>query len=290
MWTNFRSVPLRLHATLPARFTSPRPSEWARSKRGRAELGCFLEGPACDRAGNLYVVDIPFGRIFRLTPAGGWEQVTEYDGWPNGLKIDGAGRLLVADHKRGLIRIDPASGERTVLLDQINGAPLLGLNDLTLAADGVIYTTDQGNTGLTDPRGRVLRLRADGAAEIILDNGPSPNGLVFNDKEQLLHVAMTRANAVWRAPLLDGRAHRVGVAIQLSGGVGPDGLAFDQHGALLVAHPQVGVWRFDHVGRPRELFEVGDALLTNVAVRADGNRAAMFVTDSGNGRIFAADI
>ena len=28
----------------------------------------FLEGPSFDRDGNLYVVDIPFGRVFRISP------------------------------------------------------------------------------------------------------------------------------------------------------------------------------------------------------------------------------
>ena len=29
---------------------------------------CFLEGPSFDRAGNLYTVDLAYGRIFRITP------------------------------------------------------------------------------------------------------------------------------------------------------------------------------------------------------------------------------
>jgi len=37
--------------------------------------------------------------------------------------------------------------------------------------------------------------------------------------------------------------------IQLSGGGGPDGLAIDAEGAVVVAHPQMGsVWRFDAEG------------------------------------------
>ena len=29
---------------------------------------CFIEGPSFDKDGNLYIVDIPFGRIFRIAP------------------------------------------------------------------------------------------------------------------------------------------------------------------------------------------------------------------------------
>jgi len=35
----------------------------------------FLEGPAFDRDGNLYVMDIPYRRVFRIDPLGQWELV-----------------------------------------------------------------------------------------------------------------------------------------------------------------------------------------------------------------------
>ena len=36
--------------------------------RHDAPTDCFLEGPSFDRDGNLFVVDIPFGRILKITP------------------------------------------------------------------------------------------------------------------------------------------------------------------------------------------------------------------------------
>src|SRR6266542_4582499 len=62
----------------------------------------LLEGPSFDRAGNLYVVDIPSGRVFRVSPDGRPEKVAEYDGEPNGLRIHRDGRIFIADHKQGL--------------------------------------------------------------------------------------------------------------------------------------------------------------------------------------------
>ncbi|MGY4282135.1 sugar lactone lactonase YvrE [Bradyrhizobium sp. LM2.7] len=46
-----------------------------------------IEGPSFDKSGDLYVVDIPFGRIFRISRDGVWSLIIEYDGWPNGLKM-----------------------------------------------------------------------------------------------------------------------------------------------------------------------------------------------------------
>lgn len=280
---------LRVHAELPAHFARSRPSDWSSANFGGRKFGSFLEGPAFDAAGNLYVVDIPFGRIFCLGTAGDWRAICEYDGLPNGLKVEGDGNLLVADHKRGLLRIDPATGASQVLFDSLDGKPLLGLNDLTMAPDGTIYVTDQGQTGLHDPRGRVLRLTRERAVEVILGNGPSPNGLVFDADRAWLYVAMTRANAIWRVPLVQGRPSKVGLAIQLSGGIGPDGLALDERGNLLVAHPPIGIWQFDRHNLPSALFRTeDDSYVTNLALRRISGRTHLFATDSLNGRIVTA--
>ena len=55
---------------IPERLARPRRSEWADLNLAGREIGCFLEGPAFDASGNLFLVDIPFGRIFRVDPAG----------------------------------------------------------------------------------------------------------------------------------------------------------------------------------------------------------------------------
>src|SRR5688572_7028443 len=62
--------------TMPERFRRTGvSSEWAAANRGGQPADSFLEGPVFDGAGNLYVSDIPFGRIFRIDPKGEWDQV-----------------------------------------------------------------------------------------------------------------------------------------------------------------------------------------------------------------------
>ena len=101
------------------------------------------------------------------------------------------------------------------------------VNDLHFALNGDLYFTDQGQTGLHDPTGRLFRVKPDGRVECLLDNVPSPNGLVMNLSETMVYLAVTRGNCVWRVPLrADGGVAKVGVFVQLSGGWGgPDGLA-----------------------------------------------------------------
>src|SRR5262249_57143956 len=89
--------------SLPAEFRKRRRTQWSDHNRHGQEVECFLEGPSFDRNGNLLVVDIPFGRVFRITPAGAWTQVVEYDDWPNGLKLHKDGRAFIADSNRPLL-------------------------------------------------------------------------------------------------------------------------------------------------------------------------------------------
>jgi sugar lactone lactonase YvrE len=63
---------------------------------------------------------------------------------------------------------------------------------------------------MTDPTGLVYRLSTSGKLDVLLSNGPSPNGLVLSPDEKFLYVAMTRDNTVWRCPLhKDGTTSKV---------------------------------------------------------------------------------
>jgi gluconolactonase len=76
---------------------------------------------------------------------------------------------------------------------------------------------------------------------------------VLNAVENVLYLAVTRANCVWRVRLLpDGTATKVGVFVQLSGSLaGPDGLALDEEDGLAIAHAGYGVvWICDRPGDP----------------------------------------
>lgn len=268
----------------------------ARGSKLRHQSGvardCFLEGPSFDRAGNLYVVNIPYGQVFKVTPSGDISLVAEYDGEPNGLKIHRDGRIFIADHKQGLMGLDPASGTVTALLDRPHHERFKGLNDLIFTKTGDLYFTDQGESGLHDPTGRLYRLRTDGRLELLLDNVPSPNGLILTPNEEILYLAVTRANAVWRVPLQpDGTLGRVGTFIQMSGGTGPDGMAMDETGSLAVAHVGMGsVWLFSKFGRPfAELRSPAGILTTNVAYGGP-DRKTLYITESETGTILRAEL
>ncbi len=288
-------IETEVFARLPERYRKAgETSPWLTAQLRGAETHSLLEGPAFDRAGILYVVDIPFGRVFKVTAGGEFDLAAEYDGEPNGLKFHRDGRGFIADHRHGIMLFDPASGTITPYCDRVRLERFKGTNDLTFASNGDLYFTDQGQSGLQDPTGRVYRLATDGGpgAEptCVLGGIPSPNGLVLSLDETALFVAVTRMNNVWRAPfMLDGTASKVGVFVQLSGGVGPDGITLDSHGNLVVCHVGFGaLWLFSPLGEP--LYRIRSCAglkTTNVAYGGPDGRD-LYITEADSGCILRA--
>ncbi len=267
-------------------------TEWADANRPGAQTDCFIEGPAFDKDGNLYIVDIPFGRIFRIAPDKTWSLLVEYEGWPNGLKIAADGRILVADYMHGIMECDAKAGRMRKVRTSRNSESFRGCNDLHLASNGDIYFTDQGQTGLHDPTGKVYRSTKAGRLECLLDTGPSPNGLVLDPNESVLFVAMTRDNAVWRLPFMkDGSVSKVGRFCALFGPSGPDGMTMDRTGRLFVAHASLGhVFVFAPNGECiARIKSCAGQSCTNVAI-GGANRDRLYITESATGTVLVADI
>ena len=278
--------------SMPEKFRRKARTQWSDHNRQGAEVDSFLEGPSFDRTGNLYFVDIPFGRIFRITPRGEWELAAQYNGWPNGLKLHQDGRIFLADYRNGLMVLDPRTGQVEPLLETIYSEGFKGLNDLHFAANGDLYFTDQGQTGIADPTGRVYRLRANGALDRLCSNVPSPNGITLSTTEQHCYVAVTRSQQIWRLPLMaDGSVSKTGVAVQLSGGAaGPDGIEMDADNGLLVCHLGVGVWRFDANMLPTHLVYADGPHHHHLDNCAFGgpDRQTLYITEALSGDILMA--
>jgi gluconolactonase len=264
-------------------------TDWADANRPGSTVDCFIEGPSFDAEGNLYIVDIPFGRIFRIAPDKSWSLAVEYEGWPNGLKIARDGRILVADYRHGIMELDARAKQMKPVLTSRNSESFRGCNDLHIAGNGDIYFTDQGQTGLHDPTGRVYRFSVSGRLDCLIDTGISPNGLVLDPAEAVLFVAMTRDNAVWRLPFMNDRSvSKVGRFCSTFGSSGPDGITMDKAGRLFVAHASLGhVFVFAPNGECiARIKSCAGQTCTNVAINGD----RLYITESSTGTVMVADI
>lgn len=282
-----------IFATLPTNLHwRGEPTDWVKAARPGLRLASFLEGPAFDRAGNLYCTDIPHGRIFRISPQGAWTVACEYDGEPNGLKIHRDERIFIADRRHGIMTMNPHSGAVEPFRTHVGLERFRGCNDLFFASNGDLYFTDPGRSNLSDPTGRVFRIRSGSeTVELLLDNVPYPNGVTLNLEETHVLVAATRANAVWRFLAdPDPKLQMTGLFVQLSGGLaGPDGLALDQDGNVAVVQAQFGsVWLFDRWGEPLlRVRSCAGKALTNLAYGGSDGRT-LFILDAETGSILTA--
>jgi gluconolactonase len=296
MFNPFKPLELikaEVFTSMPHKFRQKGRTQWSDPNRQQAEVECFLEGPAFDRQGNLFLVDTAFQRIFRITPRGEWDLVVRYDGWPNGMKFHQDGRLFVADYRRGILVLDPTTGTIEPWLETAYSEGFKGCNDLHFASNGDLYFTDQGQTGIVDPTGRVYRLKVHGDLQRLADNIPSPNGITVSTTEQHVYVGVTRAQQVWRLPLMqDGQVSKTGVAVQMSGGLGPDGIEMDADNGLLVCHIGTGVWRYDANMLPTHLVYSENPQhqhLTNLAFGGPDYRT-IFITEALSGDVLTAQV
>jgi gluconolactonase len=303
MWNLTFSPPhviqARVLTRLPDSFRDKRRNAWCDANKPGHEIDSFLEGPSFDRAGNLYVTDIPYGRIFRISPRLEWTLVAEYDGWPNGTAIHKDGSLWITDYRRGLLRHSREGGNPDPILPHRNSESFKGLNDLTFDAEGNCYFTDQGQTGLHDPSGRVYRFspsalgegRGEGRLDALISGIPSPNGIALDTTGKVLFVAVTRANQVWRGPLLpDGSITKVGAFRTFFGASGPDGMAVDVENGLVVAHASLGgAFVCNARGEVTHFVKSpAGSTVTNVAYRP--RTAKLVMTESETGSILEADM
>ncbi|KAK2052116.1 gluconolactonase [Colletotrichum caudatum] len=289
---NFYPVPPTIKAELYVRVPDHlrcigKETEW-RGGFARPFQNIFLEGPVADEDGNLFVVDVPYGRILKISPSKEISVAAEWDGEPNGLAATHDGLVVVADYKQGILTFDPSLGVVKPLMARRHLERFKGPNDLVVDSKGSIYFTDQGQTGMTDQTGKVYRLRPDGGLDTLVENGVSPNGLVLSPDERFLFVAMTRSNQVWRLPLHpDGTTTKVGVFFQSFGNAGPDGLAMDEEGNLFVCHPSLGsIFVVDSDGVPKARIVTGTSgiNLTNCCFGGPENKT-IYITDSLEGNV-----
>ena len=126
-----------------------------------------IEGPACDRMGNIYCVNFAKQQtIGRTTPEGKAELFVTLPGKStgNGIRFDRQGRMYIADYvEHNVLRIDPATKKIEVFAHE----PMMNQpNDLTIAPDGTLYASDPnwgaktGQLWLRDMNVKVTRVSA----------------------------------------------------------------------------------------------------------------------------------
>jgi len=167
----------------------------ARPLTADGSFAAGVEGPACDRQGAVFAVNLQReGTIGRVAPEGKAEVFVELPAGSvgNGIRFDRRGMMYVADYTRhNVLRIDPKTRAVTVFAHE---ARMNQPNDLAIGPDEMLYASDpnwkQGSGQLwrIDRSGSVFRLAA---------RMGTTNGIEVSPDGRLLYVNETVQRKVW---------------------------------------------------------------------------------------------
>ena len=208
--------------------------------------GTGPEDVAVDDQGRVYT-GTREGQILRVSSEGAViERIADTGGRPLGIEVDADGTLVVCDAHRGLLRVDPASGAVTVLVDASGPAQLTFTNNCDIASDGSIYFTDTSNKFPVEyfkgdllegtPRGRLLRWSPDGTCDIITRGLRFANGVGLAADDSYALVNETAGYRVARVWLSGDKAGMSEVVLDNIPGM-PDNLSAGSNGIFWAAIP-----------------------------------------------------
>jgi gluconolactonase len=267
----------------------------------------WAEGPIwVPQGGYLLFTDPPANIIYRWTRAQGAEPFLHPSGLQtpvpagirepgaNGMAIDDKGRLIIADSgSRAIVRIDIASGNRTILADRFEGKRFNSPNDLAIARSGAIYFTDPPY-GLADSDRSPLReldfcglyrLAPDGSLTLLDRTHHRPNGVALSPNGERLYLALSDESCPEVVTYsLDGKGMPISQSLfqdmqpQLRAGLPglPDGIKVGPSGHIFATGPG-GIHVCTPSGELLGIVSTGKAI-ANCCVGAGGTE--LFMTSS----------
>ncbi len=132
-------------------------------------------------------------------------------GRPLGLEHLPDGRILVCDAHRGLLALDPVTGDLETLLREVDGERLLFPNNAAVTADGTIWFTDSSRVWTIEDwksdliehtcTGRLFRRTPSGHVDTVLDGLCFANGVALTAEQDAVLVAETGTRTIRRVEL-----------------------------------------------------------------------------------------
>ena len=193
----FSNIPLPAKFGAPADivFTLEQPLWTARTVTQPSAFTPGIEGPACDRAGNIFAVNFgQQGTIGRVSPNGSGEVfVTLPEGSiGNGIRFDKDGNFFVADYpKHNILKVNAETREITTFAhnDAMNQP-----NDLAIAPNETLYASDPN---WKDGTGQLWRIDIDGTTTLLAKDMGTTNGIDVSPDGTTLYVNESKQRNVW---------------------------------------------------------------------------------------------
>lgn len=215
----------------------------------RSPLALGLKGPEAitiDAEGRV-VTGLLDGRIVRLSPdLQTLETLGQTGGRPLGMAFHPDGRLIIADGKKGLLALDLAKGETTVLTRHVNGQDIRFADDVVISRDGqhawfsdasTKWDYHQSTQAVMDHAGdgRLLRYDfASGQTQVVLEGLEFANGVAFGPDEAYLLINETGAYRIRRLWLRGEKSGKNDLFVDNLPGL-PDNITFNGQDRFWVA-------------------------------------------------------
>ncbi len=213
------------------------------------------EDVAVDAEGRIYA-GTQDGLIKRVNTDGSIETWVETGGRPLGLHFDNQQNLIVCDAFKGLLSID-TDANITVLVDEVDGVPLVFTDDVDISVDGKIYFTDASSKWnqseyMLDlleykPWGRFMVYDPETkTTTVLMDNLYFANGVALSEHEDFVLVNETWNYRILRYWLSGEKAGTHDVFIDNLPGF-PDGVSSNHQGVFWVALPTPRLAKIDNM-------------------------------------------
>ena len=143
-----------------------------------------VEGPACDREGNLYAVNYARQHtIGKVTPAGEASVFLELPNGSvgNGIRFDSQGFMLIADYtNHNVLKVDMQTRQIGVRAHE----PTMNQpNDIAIGANDIVYASDPNWAAST---GQIWRVGIEGSFTRLEGDMGTTNGIEVSPGEDLL--------------------------------------------------------------------------------------------------------
>ncbi|MBT1704956.1 SMP-30/gluconolactonase/LRE family protein [Chryseosolibacter indicus] len=154
-----------------------------------------IEGPAFDKAGNLYVVNYQKDGTIGLVKPDGEVQlfVTLPEGsTANSIQFNSDGDMFLADFSgHNVLKIDMKSREITTFVhnDAFNQP-----NDLTINKKDQLFASDPN---WKESTGKIWRVDPDGSSVLLADSMGTTNGITLSPDEKTLYVNESVQRKIW---------------------------------------------------------------------------------------------
>ncbi len=158
-----------------------------------------IEGPQCDRDGNIYAVNFEKQQtIGKVSPRGQAEVFVTLpgDSVGNGIVFDPQGRMYVADYTgHNVLRIEMKTRKIEVFAhhDDMNQP-----NDLAIAPNGTLYASDPN---WKESTGQLWKIDTSGQIQKVASDMGTTNGIDVSPDGKTLYVNESAQRNVWTFPI-----------------------------------------------------------------------------------------